>query len=45
MGMVTCHKSNHYGIAGYYSLMAGDEGLIVSLFFVKKSKIIRLINS
>jgi len=28
IGMVTCHKSNHYGIAGYYSLMAGDEGLI-----------------
>lgn len=28
IGLVTCHKSNHYGIAGYYSLMAGNEGLI-----------------
>jgi len=28
VGMVTVHNSNHYGIAGYYSLMASDAGFI-----------------
>lgn len=28
IGMVTVRNSNHYGIAGYYSKMACDEGLI-----------------
>jgi len=28
IGMVTVHRSNHYGIAGYYSLMAADEDVI-----------------
>lgn len=32
IGMVTVHKSNHYGIAGYYSLMAADEGLMGMAF-------------
>jgi LDH2 family malate/lactate/ureidoglycolate dehydrogenase len=27
-GMVTVRNSNHYGIAGYYSLMAAGEGLL-----------------
>lgn len=27
-GMVTVRNSNHYGIAGYYSKMAAEEGLI-----------------
>ncbi|MDO4488349.1 MAG: Ldh family oxidoreductase [Eubacteriales bacterium] len=27
-GMVTVRNSNHYGIAGYYSRMAAEEGLI-----------------
>ncbi|NMC66877.1 MAG: Ldh family oxidoreductase [Spirochaetales bacterium] len=28
MGMVAVRNSNHYGIAGYYSLMASDNGMI-----------------
>jgi L-2-hydroxycarboxylate dehydrogenase (NAD+) len=28
MGMVAVRNSNHYGIAGYYSLMAVDKGMI-----------------
>jgi LDH2 family malate/lactate/ureidoglycolate dehydrogenase len=28
IGMVTVRGSNHYGIAGYYSLMAAKEGCI-----------------
>ena len=28
VGLVTVRNSNHYGIAGYYSLMASNEGLI-----------------
>lgn len=28
IGMVTCHQSNHYGIAGYYALMAAQHDLI-----------------
>ncbi len=28
MGMVTVRNSNHYGIAGYYSTMATEQGLI-----------------
>ncbi|XP_046742242.1 uncharacterized oxidoreductase YjmC [Diprion similis] len=28
IGMVTCRGSNHYGIAGYYSLMAMSDNLI-----------------
>ncbi len=28
MGMVTVRNSTHYGIAGYYALMAADEGMI-----------------
>ena len=28
MGFTVVRNSNHYGIAGYYSLMAADEGLI-----------------
>lgn len=28
MGMVAVRNSNHYGIAGYYSLMAIDKGMI-----------------
>jgi L-2-hydroxycarboxylate dehydrogenase (NAD+) len=28
IGMVTVGESNHYGIAGYYSLMAADQGCI-----------------
>jgi LDH2 family malate/lactate/ureidoglycolate dehydrogenase len=28
IGLVTVRNSNHYGIAGYYSLMASNEGLI-----------------
>ena len=27
-GMVTVRNSNHYGVAGYYSRMAADQGLI-----------------
>ena len=27
-GMVSCRNSNHYGIAGYYSMMAAEEDLI-----------------
>lgn len=29
IGMVVANRSNHYGIAGYYSLQALDEKLIV----------------
>ncbi len=28
MGMVAVRNSNHYGIAGYYALMASDNGMI-----------------
>lgn len=28
MGMVAVRNSSHYGIAGYYALMAADEGMI-----------------
>jgi len=28
MGFVTVRNSNHYGIAGYYSLMAAEEGCV-----------------
>ncbi len=28
MGMAAVRNSNHYGIAGYYALMAADEGMI-----------------
>ncbi|MFN3411488.1 MAG: Ldh family oxidoreductase [Exilispira sp.] len=28
MGMVAVRNSNHYGIAGYYALMAADNGMI-----------------
>lgn len=28
LGMVAVRNSNHYGIAGYYALMAADEGMI-----------------
>lgn len=28
VALVTVRNSNHYGIAGYYSLMASDEGMI-----------------
>lgn len=28
IGLVTVRNSNHYGIAGYYSLMASNEGMI-----------------
>jgi L-2-hydroxycarboxylate dehydrogenase (NAD+) len=28
VGLVTVRNSNHYGIAGYYSLMASNEGMI-----------------
>jgi L-2-hydroxycarboxylate dehydrogenase (NAD+) len=27
VGLVTVRNSNHYGIAGYYSLMASNEGI------------------
>lgn len=30
IGWVVARRSNHFGIAGYYSLMASKEGLIVS---------------
>lgn len=29
IGMVVARRSNHYGIAGYYSMQALDHGLIV----------------
>ena len=28
IGVVSARASNHYGIAGYYGLMAKDQGLI-----------------
>ena len=28
MGMVAVRNSNHYGIAGYYALMAVEKGMI-----------------
>lgn len=28
MGMVAVRNSNHYGIAGYYAMMAADQGMI-----------------
>ena len=30
IGMVCARRSNHYGIAGFYSLQAVEQGLIVS---------------
>lgn len=31
IGMVVTKRSNHYGIAGYYSMQALQHGLIVNL--------------
>jgi LDH2 family malate/lactate/ureidoglycolate dehydrogenase len=28
IGMVVARNSNHYGIAGYYSMMAADKGFV-----------------
>jgi LDH2 family malate/lactate/ureidoglycolate dehydrogenase len=32
IGMVVCRRSNHYGIAGYYSMQALKHNLIVILW-------------
>lgn len=31
IGMVVAKRSNHYGIAGYYSMQAQQQNLIVSI--------------
>ena len=42
IGLVCCNRSNHYGIAGFYSMQALEENLIVKIsiakFKYKKSK-------
>ena len=35
IGMVVANRSNHYGIAGYYSMQALNDHLIVSFFDLK----------
>jgi LDH2 family malate/lactate/ureidoglycolate dehydrogenase len=36
IGMVVCRRSNHYGIAGYYSMQALKHNLIVIIKYKKK---------
>ena len=35
IGMVVARRSNHYGIAGYYSMQALEHNLIVTQNFLK----------